>query len=181
MISAAYAAKASFLDLNKMTWSSEGADCNSVTQQQIVPSKMNWPCKVPVDLNTGWTHWIIFLGLDAEALVSKSSPSDSLAACLDERRGLACDRPPKAKQVCKREVVPSCFATCTLAQCPTTASNVQFDLLCCQPRPVPETLSTRTCPFTVSCPCGLPAWHGRAINMHDTDMHNLLHLPSFLQ
>ena len=130
MISAAYAAKASFLDLNKMTWSSEGADCNSVTQQQIVPSKMNWPCKVPVDLNTGWTHWIIFLGLDAEALVSKSSPSDSLAACLDERRGLACDRPPKAKQVCKREVVPSCFATSTLAQCPSTASNVQFDLLC---------------------------------------------------
>ena len=87
----------------------------------------------------------------------------------------------KAKQVCKREVVPSCFATCTLAQCPTTASNVQFDLLCCQPRPVPETLSTRTCHFTVSCPCGLPAWHGRAINTHDTDMHNLLHLPSFLQ
>ena len=85
MISAAYAAKASFLDLNKMTWSSEGADCYSVTQQQIVPSKMNWPCKVPVDLNTGWTHWIIFLSLDAEALVSKSSFSDSLAACLDER------------------------------------------------------------------------------------------------
>ncbi len=81
----------------------------------------------------------------------------------------------------KREVVASCFATCTLAQCPTTASNVQFDLLCCQPRPVPETLSTRTCHFTVSCPCGLPAWHGRAINMHDIDRNNLLHLPSFLQ
>jgi hypothetical protein len=49
----------------------------------------------------------------------------------------------------KKEVVTGCFATCTLAQCPATASNVQFDLLCCQPRPVPETLSTRTFHFTM--------------------------------
>ena len=49
----------------------------------------------------------------------------------------------------KKEVVASCFATCTLAQCPATASNVQFDLLCCQPWPVPETLSTRTFHFTM--------------------------------
>ena len=84
---------------------------------------------------------------------------------------------PKACQA-KKEVVASCFATCTLAQCPATASNVQFDLLCCQPRPVPETLSTRTPCFTTQCPCGLPAWLGRAINTHDPGRHNLLLLPN---
>ena len=85
---------------------------------------------------------------------------------------------PMKKQTNKKEVVTSCFTTCTLAQYPATASNVQFDLLCCQPRPVPETLSTRTPCFTPQCPCGLPAWLGRAINMHDPGKCNLHLLPS---
>ena len=77
----------------------------------------------------------------------------------------------------KKEVVTSCFTTCTLAQYPATADNVQFDLLCCQPWPVPETLSTRPPCFTTKCPCGLPAWLGRAINTHDPGKCNLILLP----
>ena len=53
----------------------------------------------------------------------------------------------------------------TQAHCPTTEDTAGFCLLCCQPEPVPQSLSTRTSQLTLRCPCGVPTWSGRAINV----------------
>ena len=52
----------------------------------------------------------------------------------------------------------------TQAHDPTTEDTAGFCLLCCQPAPVPLSLSTRTSQLTPCCPCGVPTWLGRAIN-----------------
>ena len=66
----------------------------------------------------------------------------------------------------------------TQAHYPTTEDTAGFCLLCCQPEPLPQSLSTRTSLLTRRCPCGVPTWSGRAINaarrtlwehMHFTD------------
>ena len=46
---------------------------------------------------------------------------------------------------------------------PTTAGSVQFCLLCCQPEPMPESLTARMSRFTPWDPCRLPAWLGWTI------------------
>ena len=53
----------------------------------------------------------------------------------------------------------------TQAHYPTTEDTVGFCLLCCQPEPVPLSLSTRTSQLTPRCPCGVPTWSGQAINV----------------
>ena len=52
-----------------------------------------------------------------------------------------------------------------LIQYPTTASSVQFCLLCCQPEPMPGSLAARRLQLTLQDPCRLPAWSGRTIHM----------------
>ena len=52
----------------------------------------------------------------------------------------------------------------TQAHYPTTEDTAGFCLLCCQPEPMPLSLSTRTSQLTPRCPCGVPTWSGRAIN-----------------
>ena len=47
---------------------------------------------------------------------------------------------------------------------PTIENTARFCLLCCQPEPVPLSLSTRTSQLTPRCPCGVPTWSGQAIN-----------------
>ena len=51
-----------------------------------------------------------------------------------------------------------------LANVPTTASSAWFCLLCCQPEPIPRSLSARMSQFTLWDPCRLLAWSGLAIN-----------------
>ena len=53
----------------------------------------------------------------------------------------------------------------TQAHYPTTEDTAGFCLLCCQPEPVPLSLSTRTSQLTPCCPCGVPTWSGQAINV----------------
>ena len=53
----------------------------------------------------------------------------------------------------------------TQAHCPTTEDTAGFCLLCCQPEPVPLSLSTRTSQLTLRCPCWVPTWSGQAINV----------------
>ena len=53
----------------------------------------------------------------------------------------------------------------TQAHYPTTEDTAGFCLLCCQPEPVPLSLSTRTSQLTLRCPCGVPTWSGQAINV----------------
>ena len=45
---------------------------------------------------------------------------------------------------------------------PTTASSVQFCLLCCQPEPVPRSLTARLSRLTPRDPCRQQAWLGQA-------------------
>ena len=52
-----------------------------------------------------------------------------------------------------------------LAQCPTTAGRAPFCLLCCQPEPIPRSLTARMPSLTWWDPCGRSAWLGRAIDM----------------
>ena len=47
---------------------------------------------------------------------------------------------------------------------PTTASSAQFCLLCCQPEPVPRSLTARTSQPARRDPCRLLAWLGPAIH-----------------
>ena len=60
-----------------------------------------------------------------------------------------------------------------LIQCPTTASSVQFCLLCCQPEPMPGSLAARRLQLTLQDPCRLPAWSGRTIHM----LYRTCHVP----
>ena len=53
----------------------------------------------------------------------------------------------------------------TQAHYPTTEDTAGFCLLCCQPAPVPLSLSTRTSQLTLCSPCGVPTWLGRTINV----------------
>ena len=45
-------------------------------------------------------------------------------------------------------------------QCPSTACRAQFCLLCCQPEPVPRSLTARMPRLTSCQPCRLHAWMG---------------------
>ena len=56
-----------------------------------------------------------------------------------------------------------CFSILIL--CPTTAASAQFCLLCCQPEPIPRSLTARMSRFTSRDPCRLAAWLGRTIHM----------------
>ena len=53
----------------------------------------------------------------------------------------------------------------TQAHFPTTEDTARFCLLCCQPEPMPMSLSTRTSQLPLRCPCRVPTWSGQAINM----------------
>ena len=46
---------------------------------------------------------------------------------------------------------------CILAQCPITASSAWFCVLCCQPSPMPKSLTARAAQFTPCSPCRLLA------------------------
>ena len=51
----------------------------------------------------------------------------------------------------------------TQAHFPTTEDAVRFCLLCCQPEPLPASLSTRTSQLPSLRPCRAPTWSGQAI------------------
>ena len=53
----------------------------------------------------------------------------------------------------------------TQAHFPTTGDTARFCLLCCQPEPMPMSLSTRTSQLPLWSPCRVPSWSGQAINM----------------
>ena len=53
----------------------------------------------------------------------------------------------------------------TQACYPTTGSTEQFCLFCCQPEPVPASLSTGASQLTLCCPCRVLSWSGQAIHM----------------
>ena len=53
----------------------------------------------------------------------------------------------------------------TQACYPTTDGTVQFCLFCCQPEPVPASLSARSLQLTPQGPCRVPSWSGQAIHM----------------
>ena len=63
--------------------------------------------------------------------------------------------------------LPHCRGHCfsILILCPTTAASAQFCLLCCQPEPIPRSLTARMSLFTQRDPCRLAAWLGRTIHM----------------
>ena len=52
-----------------------------------------------------------------------------------------------------------------LILCPTTAAGIQFCLLCCQPEPMPRSLTARISLFTQGNPCRPAAWLGKTIHM----------------
>ena len=52
-----------------------------------------------------------------------------------------------------------------LILCPTTAAGIQFCLLCCQPEPMPRSLTARESLFTQRSPCRPAAWLGKTIHM----------------
>ena len=52
-----------------------------------------------------------------------------------------------------------------LILCPTTAAGIQFCLLCCQPEPMPRSLTARRSLFTQGNPCRPAAWLGKTIHM----------------
>ena len=52
-----------------------------------------------------------------------------------------------------------------LILCPTTAAGIQFCLLCCQPEPMPRSLTARKSLFTQRSPCRPAAWLGKTIHM----------------
>ena len=52
-----------------------------------------------------------------------------------------------------------------LILCPTTAAGIQFCLLCCQPEPMPRSLTARRSLFTQRNPCRPAAWLGKTIHM----------------
>ena len=61
--------------------------------------------------------------------------------------------------------------------CPTTADSAQFDLLCFQPEPFPETLVARAAQSSLGSPCKLSAWCGPIIymgsRMYNTPWHSI--------
>ena len=65
------------------------------------------------------------------------------------------------------EQLPYCRGHCfsILILYPTTAASAQFCLLCCQPEPIPRSLTARMSRFTSRDPCRLAAWLGRTIHM----------------
>ena len=52
-----------------------------------------------------------------------------------------------------------------LILCPTTAAGIQFCLLCCQPEPMPRSLTARAPLSTQRRPCRPAAWLGKTIHM----------------
>ena len=52
-----------------------------------------------------------------------------------------------------------------LILCPTTVAGIQFRLLCCQPEPMPRSLTARKSLFTQRSPCRPAAWLGKTIHM----------------
>ena len=52
-----------------------------------------------------------------------------------------------------------------LILCPTTAAGIQFCLLCCQPEPMPRSLTARKSLFTQRSPCRPAAWLGKTIHI----------------
>ena len=52
----------------------------------------------------------------------------------------------------------------TQAHFPTAGDTARFCLLCCQPEPMPMSLSTRTSQFPLWSPCRVPSQLGQAIN-----------------
>ena len=86
-------------------------------------------------------------------------PAEFAWACLGQAYNMKAKRPAVAHVNPHQRSLPT-----TQAHYPTTEDTAGFCLLCCQPEPVPLSLSTRTSQLTLCCPCGVPTWSGRAIN-----------------